>query len=39
MYDPEKATKYWSSRIKNFDLDHAVLSLNTLTYLNDTYSM
>jgi len=38
MYDPKKATQYWGKRIKNFDLDHAVLSLNTPSYLNDAYS-
>ena len=39
MYDAKKAAKYWGSRIKNSDLDHAVLSLNTPTYLNDAYSL
>jgi 2-polyprenyl-3-methyl-5-hydroxy-6-metoxy-1,4-benzoquinol methylase len=39
MYDPNKAAKYWGARIKNFDLEHAVLSLNTPSYLNDAYSI
>lgn len=39
MYDPKEAAKYWGSRITNFDLEHAVLSLNTPTFLNDAYAI
>lgn len=38
MYNPKLAAKYWDSRIKHYDLEHAVLSLNLPEYLNEAYS-
>jgi len=37
MYNTNKATQYWGKRIKNFNLQSAVLSLSLPTYLNDAY--
>lgn len=38
MYDSKKASQYWGTRIKNFDLQSAVLSLSLPKYLNDAYA-
>jgi ubiquinone/menaquinone biosynthesis C-methylase UbiE len=38
MYDSKKASQYWDIRIKNFDLQSAVLSLSLPKYLNDAYA-
>jgi len=37
MYNTKKAAQYWSKRIKNYDLQTAVLSLSFPTYLNNAY--
>jgi len=38
MYDTHRAAKYWDKRIKNYDLQTAVLSLSFPKYLNDAYA-
>ncbi len=38
MYNPEKASNYWSSRIKKAELENAVLYLSRSKFLNDAYS-
>lgn len=37
MYNTKKAAQYWCKRIKNYDLQTAVLSLSFPTYLNNAY--
>ena len=37
MYNTKKAAQYWGTRIKNLNLQRAVLSLSLPTYLNDAY--
>ena len=38
MYNTKKAATYWSKRIKNYDLQTAVLSLSFPEYLNNAYA-
>jgi len=38
MYNAKKAAQYWGKRIKNFDLETAVLSLSFPPYLNNAYA-
>ena len=38
MYNIKKAATYWSKRIKNYDLQTAVLSLSFPEYLNNAYA-
>jgi len=38
MYNPKKAAKYWNTRINNFKLHPAVLSLHASQFLNNAYS-
>ncbi len=38
MYNTKKAAQYWGKRIKNYDLETAVLSLSFPSYLNNAYA-
>jgi len=38
MYNTKKAANYWGKRIKNYDLETAVLSLSFPSYLNNAYA-